>query len=229
MNNVHELARIHSRFPRQPPAADHQSGTLIMGRRNEHTREQQRTMALAAAADLVDREGQAGISMRAVGRAIGYTAGNLYLLFANQDDLLATVSEGTADAMYAALAGAAARCREPLAKLQAIAAAYIRFAQQHPNRWRLLFEHRLPPGTPDRPGAIVRQAALFDLVKAHLRPLLPNLQERQLHAAATALWSSVHGLCVLAVTGKLGWSGISSTRQLSDLIVHALVVGLNRP
>lgn len=200
-----------------------------MGRRNQHTREQQRTMALEAAERLIVEHGQAGFSMRAVAQAIGYTAGNLYLLFANQDDLLASVSERTAEALYACLAAAAARRKEPMARLQALAAAYIRFAQRNTSRWRLLFEHTLPPQMHDRPAAVAHQNALFGLVESHLRPVLPGLSERDLHAAATALWSSVHGLCVLAVTGKLAWSGIGNARPLSGLIVHALVTGLQSP
>jgi AcrR family transcriptional regulator len=197
-----------------------------MGRRNQHSREQQRAMALDAAAQLLASVGLAGFSMRQVAQAMGYTVGNLYLLFANQDDLLATVSEHTADAMYQALDAAAARQRQPLARLQAVAAAYIRFARQHTHRWRLMYEHRLPPGAAERPGAIARQRALFGLVERLLAPLLPELSERQLHVAATALWSSVHGLCVLTVTGKLAWSGLANSRQLSDLIVQALSAGL---
>ena len=197
-----------------------------MGRRNQHTREQQREMALAAAAALVEREGQSGASMRAVAAAIGYTVGNLYLLFDNQDDLLATVSERTADELHAALAAAARRRRQPLARLQALAAAYIGYAREHGNRWRMLFEHRLPPEMQDRPGAIARQQALFELVEVHLQPLLPALPPRQLRAAATALWSSVHGLCVLAVTGKLAWSGLADAGPLCELIVRSLVRGL---
>ena len=51
-----------------------------MGRRNQHSREEQRTMALDAAEALVAAEGLAGFSMRKVAQAMGYTVGNLYLL-----------------------------------------------------------------------------------------------------------------------------------------------------
>jgi AcrR family transcriptional regulator len=197
-----------------------------MGRRNQHSREQQRQMALDAADALVAAEGLAGFSMRKVAQAMGYTVGNLYLLFGNQDDLLAEVSLRTADTMYESLKAAAARGRSPLERLQAIAAGYITFAQKHAFRWRLMFEHQLPPEKWDHPGLDARQRALFEFVEEHLRPLLPGASARQLRAAATALWSSVHGLCVLAITGKLNWSGLKDVRPLSDLIVRTFVAGL---
>ncbi|MDE0856584.1 MAG: TetR/AcrR family transcriptional regulator [Nevskia sp.] len=197
-----------------------------MGRRNQHSREEQRRMALEAADALVAAEGLAGFSMRKVALAMGYTVGNLYLLFSNQDDLLAEVSLRTADDMYEYLRGVAAKPKAPLERLQAIAAGYISFAQKQAFRWRLMFEHYLPPEQWDHPGLEARQRALFAFVEEHLEPLLPQASQKQLHTAATALWSSVHGLCVLSTTGKLNWSGIKDVRPLSDLIVRAFVNGL---
>jgi len=183
-------------------------------------------MALDAADALVATEGLTGFSMRKVAQSMGYTVGNLYLLFSNQDDLLAEVSLRTADTMYQYLRSVAERPKAPLERLQAIAAGYISFAHKHSFRWRLMFEHYLPPEKWDHPGLDARQRTLFAFVEEHLAPLLPDASPRELHTAATALWSSVHGLCVLATTGKLHWSGLKDARPLSDLIVRALVKGM---
>lgn len=199
-----------------------------MGRRNQHSREQQREMALDAANALIAAEGLAGFSMRKVAQAMGYTVGNLYLLFSNQDDLLAEVSLRTADAMHAYLETQAAKGKTPLDRLQAISYGYIAFAQKHSFSWRLMFEHRLPPEQWNHPGLDAKQKALFEFVESHLEPLLPDASPKELRAAATALWSSVHGLCVLASTGKLNWSGLKDARPLSDLIVRVFVAGLKQ-
>ena len=197
-----------------------------MGRRNEHTQEQQREMALAAAELLVVRKGMAGFSMRKVASAIGYTVGNLYLLFESQDDLLSLINERTADAIYAFLRDSCEPQRGPRARLCAMGTAYIEFAQRHPHRWRLLFEHQLPAKMLPRPSVDVRLKRLFDLVEENLRELLPGARPERLHAAATALWSSVHGVCSLAVTGKLKWSGLHDYRPLSELVVETFLDGL---
>ena len=183
-------------------------------------------MALDAASSLIAAEGLAGFSMRKVALAMGYTVGNLYLLFSNQDDLLAEVSLRTADAMHAYLETQAARGKTPLERLQAISYGYIAFAQKHSFSWRLMFEHRLPPEQWNHPGLDAKQKALFEFVEGQLEPLLPEASPKELRAAATALWSSVHGLCVLASTGKLNWSGLKDARPLSDLIVRVFVAGL---
>lgn len=181
-----------------------------MGRRNLHTREQQREMAIAAAELILVREGIDDLSMRKVAQAIGYTVGNLYLLFQNQDDLLAALNERTADAVYLNLRDAIEPLVDPRERLSAMARAYIEFATRNPHRWRLLFEHRLPEEMKPRPSADMRIRRLFELVESTLAALEPKRKPETLRLRSTTLWSGVHGICSLAVSGKLSWSGSSA-------------------
>lgn len=197
-----------------------------MGRRNLHTREQQIEMAIAAAELILVSEGLSGLTMRKVADAIGYTVGNLYLLFENQDQLLVAVNERTADAVYVALRDASESADEPRLQVREIAAAYIEYAMRHASRWRLMFEHSLPVGSP-RPRAVeLRIKRMFELVESSLVPHLAGTQEASLRLHATTLWSGVHGICVLAVTGKLRWSGTDRYRVLSDHLVDTFLAGL---
>ncbi|MES2886329.1 MAG: TetR/AcrR family transcriptional regulator [Pseudomonadota bacterium] len=197
-----------------------------MGRRNLHSREQQQEMAIAAAELLLIRDGLAGLTMRKVAEVMGYTVGNLYLLFANQDVLLLAVNERTGDAIHAALRAAADAEPDAKRRPHAIAAAYIDFGRRHTHRWRLMFEHSLPPETRRPPEADARIRRMFELVQSVLTPLLPKLDNPALHLAATVLWSSVHGLCALAATGKLRWSGSDDHRAVSDALVDCCLAGL---
>ena len=211
-----------------PPkmGAVHQTQTEPMGRRNQHSREQQTEMAIAAAELILIREGLPGLTMRKVADAIGYTVGNLYLLFDNQDQLLLAVNERTADAIYSALRDGLDGVGDPAQQLREMAAAYIEFAMRHASRWRLMFEHSLPPGSA-RPRAVeLRIKRLFELVEASLTTLRPGGDAQHLRRDATTLWSGVHGICVLAVTGKLRWSGLEHYRELSDHLVDTFLRGL---
>lgn len=197
-----------------------------MGRRNLHTREQQTAMAIAAAELILVREGIAGLTMRKVSDAIGYTVGNLYLLFENQDQLLVAVNERTADAIYVALRDSVEDVSDPKAQLRELSAAYIEFALRNASRWRLMFEHSLPVGS-QRPRAVeLRIRRMFELVESSIKPHLQNASVERLRLNATALWSGVHGICSLAVTGKLRWSGTDSYRHLSDHLVETFLAGL---
>lgn len=194
-----------------------------MGRRNEHSREQQLDMAIAAAERLIVQEGMAGCSMRKIAQAIGYTVGQLYLLFKNQDELFIVLNERTADAVYSTLRDRIEDVDDPAEAIRLAARAYIEFATRHPNRWRLLFEHRLPPGSPVPQANLRKVQRLFGLIEQHLQALLPAADEDDLRLEATALWSGVHGVAVLAQSNKLVWSGIDDFGILTDRLVQGFV------
>lgn len=183
-------------------------------------------MALAAAERILVRSGTAGLSMRKVADAIGYTVGNLYLLFENQDDLLACVNERTTDAIHAELSAAAAHGRDPAQKLRRMAIAYIEYAQKNPHRWRLLFELHLPPAMVPRPSSDERIRKMFELVESSLEPLLPKAGAARLRSTAATLWSGVHGVSTLAVTGKLKWSGTTDFRPFCEQLVTTFLAGI---
>lgn len=197
-----------------------------MGRRNQHSREQQREMTIAAAELILVREGFSGLSMRKVADAIGYTVGQLYLIFRNQDDLLATINERTTDAIYGHLRNAADAETAPLPRLQALGSAYIEFAQNHPHRFRMLFEHRLPPEMEPRPSSETRIRRMFELVESAAADVVAENDPARLRQIATTLWSGVHGIAALAVSGKFKWAGEADFRRYSDDLITTYVAGL---
>lgn len=199
-----------------------------MGRRNLHSREQQRDMAIAAAELILVREGFAGLSMRKVADAIGYTVGQLYLIFQNQDDLLAIINERTADAIYGQLRDAIDGQRSADARLRTLAAAYIAFAQQHPHRFRMLFEHQLPTTMQPRASSELRIRRLFELVESCVAEVLPKATPARLRLTGATLWSGVHGIAALAVSGKYKWAGDTEFRRYSDNLINTYLAGLAR-
>ncbi|MGJ8669351.1 MAG: TetR/AcrR family transcriptional regulator [Oceanococcus sp.] len=194
-----------------------------MGRRNDHSREQQQEMAIAAAELLIVQEGMAGFSMRKVAKAIGYTVGQIYLLFKNQDELFIVLNERTADAVYSALRDRIDDVEDAAEAVRLAARSYIEFANRHPNRWRLLFEHRLPPGSAVPQANVRKVQRLFALIEQRLKELLPAADEHDLRVEATALWSGVHGVAVLSQSNKLIWSGVDDYGILTDRLVQGFV------
>ncbi|MEZ5533031.1 MAG: WHG domain-containing protein [Steroidobacteraceae bacterium] len=195
-----------------------------MGRRNLHSRDELRELALSEAARLVDSGGMAALGMREVARRMGYTVGSLYMVCTNLDDLIVQVNERTVMQLRASLEAVAGRARQPARRLRLLCAAYLDFAQEHTQRWRMVFEHRLPPGQAAPPTYRGHTHAIFGLVAAALRDAAPAREGSRSRDApeelAVVLWSAVHGICMLAVTGKLGVSGThASTRRMLDLLV----------
>ena len=159
-------------------------------------------MALDAARDIVARDGLRGLSTRRIAKEIGYTAGTLYHLFANLDDLIAQMNADTLEALLEACAGVDSE-GEPEAALHQLAARCIRFVGEHPKLWNAVFEHTLPDGRTLHERHITAVARLLGLAETALAPLFPSgMEDRRLHEARV-LWASLYGIASLAVSGKL--------------------------
>jgi len=197
-----------------------------MARRSEHSKEEIRDMALAAAQDIVKAEGLAGLSARKIAKKIGYTVGTLYLVFKNQDDLILTINARTLDALAAKMQDALQKCRQPRTCIVAMGRAYVDYASDNPQLWSMVFEHRLPPGEEVPPWFAVKVNKLFQLVEQQLTPLLENHSEKKIDLASRALWCGVHGICSLAVTGKLEINDAESINALTDSLINNYLAGL---
>lgn len=115
-----------------------------MARRNDHSPDALRRLALDAARAIAADEGLRGLTVRRVAERIGYAPGTLYNLFANLDELIVTLNAETLDRLAEALEAAAKQ--PPAVRAGAMVDAYFDVVEAEPLIWGLLFEHRLPAG-----------------------------------------------------------------------------------
>lgn len=195
-----------------------------MGRRADHSREELRAMALAAAREIVEAEGLDGLSARRIGRKIGYAAGTLYNVFDNLDDLIFHLNVGTLDAFYDVLTKKDLP-DDPEQALLVLAREYIAFTHAHPRLWNAIFEHRLPGGAAALPDwHLERVLRLLGLIERALAPLFrPNQQALRLHAARV-LWGAIYGIVSLEIAGKQAKT--ETTDDLAEILVTTFVAGL---
>jgi AcrR family transcriptional regulator len=199
-----------------------------VGRRGEHSKEEIAAMALDAAVTLLEEEGPDRLTTRAVAQRIGYTVGSLYFVFRNRDDLVLQVNMRTLDELRAELDAALAGCAGIDAPLLALGHCYLDFAERHPTRWRLVFEHN--PAHPDDVPAALRAKidAFFELICNALTARSPALDAVAVRLAAQSLWGGVHGIAVLSITGKLRAGGERPARLLVDDLIGTYLAGLDR-
>jgi AcrR family transcriptional regulator len=167
--------------------------------------------------------------MREVARRIGYTVGTLYLVFLNLDDLIVHLNERTVRELRHSLDAVNRKASKPAERLRLLAAAYVGFALLHTDRWRLVFEHRLPDGQKAPPTYRPQTAAVFALVVENLRLCLPRGTTGTPEEIAATLWSSVHGICILAVNAKLEAGPPVSVQRLVDLLLDRFVGATSAP
>lgn len=196
-----------------------------MGRRSSHTSNELRVMILDAARDIIETEGLAGLSAREIARRIGYSAGTIYNIYDNLDDVILHVEAGVLDALEQRLGTVVTATPGP-ETLTELARAYLAFTHEKPKLWNLLFEHHMQPGA-DIPDWYQRKLeGLLARVEQALAPLFPVGAEADRQRAARVLWAGVHGITSLSTADKLSIVTTETAGRLIEDLVKTYLQGV---
>ncbi len=151
-----------------------------------------------AARRLVEAEGPAALSLRAVAREAGVSPAAPYHHFKDKGELLAAVAKEGWTLLNAAMAQAKAAAPSPEAALTELGVAYVRFARQHPALYRVMYdsarqEEALPADVQhgdDSPYCRVRNT----LLEGGADPA----DHTELELITVAAWCAAHGLAEMA-------------------------------
>lgn len=196
-----------------------------MARRNDHSPEELTDMATRRVLDCLESTPASELSLRSIARDIGYSPGTLINHFGSFSLLLLAANARTLDDLYQTLHTAIHTANEKKSGLKAIASAYLAFARQRPNAWRLLFELRLADDEPLPAWQEQRIAALFTLLEQELLKLKPNARAQDCQQAARVLWAGVQGICQLTLENKLfSPAGMADDSEIliNSLLTHYL-------
>ena len=195
-----------------------------MGRRNDHSRDEIREMALKAGIELLESEGLAAVSARKIAAKIDYTVGTLYLVFENLDDLILHINLRTLNMMHDSMKAGLDSNYSPVVQLREMAVNYISFAQQNENRWRLVYEHATEMRSNIYDEYMRVSQDMLMLVEEQLAKL-QQADQLLLEKQARALWGGVHGICMLSLSDKLNHGDVP-IHDMTDLLIDQFVYGM---
>lgn len=157
---------------------------------------------VAAALEIINRRGPEGLTLREVAKRLGVTAAAPYRHFESKEALLAAVATDgfttLLEGMQVALEEAGP---EPLARYEAMAVGYVRFATAHPDHFRVMYG----PEVDFEDVAVPQRRAAFKL----LQDSVVACQDAGLAisdyagAIANKAWAYAHGLVTLYLHGLL--------------------------
>jgi AcrR family transcriptional regulator len=190
--------------------------------------EQLRAEIIAAAKELLAQSASSdAVSIRAVADAVGVTSPSIYLHFADKDELIAAVVMDVFDELDAAMVAAGDRESEPMAKLRAFGMAYVKFAVEHPEHYRVATMER---GIDDAQGPQAQMdKMLADNAFTHFMATVQLCMDAGIFAAgeplpvALHLWAAAHGIASLMIAKPyLPWGDLEST---ADAVLCAAALG----
>lgn len=159
---------------------------------------------------VIEREGVGALSLRDLSRRLGVSHAAPAHHFRDRSALLTAVATDGFERLSAALAAAAERAPSGAPRLEALGRAYVRFAQDHPAAFRVMFGRELSELDPPPPElAAAGQRAFARLVEAVTQALAAGPAEGRPAAedVAFACWSVVHGAATLWNDGPLRCAG----------------------
>ena len=165
-----------------------------------------RDALLEAAERVLERDGLAGLTLRAVAREAGVSHAAPTHHFGDLTGLVSELAAIGFRQFNAAQAAARAAETMPLMKAMAGAKAYVRYALEHPGIYGLMFRtERLDMTRPSlKQAADASFAALASAIGAYRQEQISaeTLSLEQAAAIARA-WSLVHGFTTLLLDGRL--------------------------
>ncbi len=157
----------------------------------------------AVAERLFAERGAQAVTMRELARELDVSAMTPYRYFRDKDEILAAVRAAAFDRFAAALERAAAVKGIAVVRANAVARAYLDFAFNEPNAYKLMFDVNQPDS--ERFPDLVRAGRRARLTMAGYTKQL--VAEGYLSGDPETLgkifWAMVHGLVMLHLTGRL--------------------------
>lgn len=178
-----------------------------------------RRALLQAAVRTIRSHGIDGLTLRAVGSTLGVSRTALYRHFTDKGALLAAVAAEGFRMLREETTRAWVDGERGLRGFEAMGVAYVRFALTHPSHYRVMFGADISSAT-DVQLAEEGTGAFQVLVDA-----LTELQQQDLarrddtQQMALFVWSTVHGVAMLAIDGRLGQKP-SAVDRLTHYTTH---------
>ena len=149
--------------------------------------------------DLLAETGdEQAVSIRAVAQRVGVSAPSIYLHFADKQALIDAVCEEVFEALHLRLRAASEGADNPFEALRAQGNAYVHFALENPEHYRLVMMTKHVPRDTSADRLIARGAFSY-LVESVGRCVQEGVYSGDPIELALGLWAAAHGVAALLV------------------------------
>ncbi|MEO8926556.1 MAG: TetR/AcrR family transcriptional regulator [Caulobacteraceae bacterium] len=186
-----------------------------------------RAEILRAAERIFVAEGYEGATIRKIADEVGVSSTALYMYFPDKDRILLEICDQAMSELMEINREIAARPADAVARVTAMLEAYVAFAQDNPNAYRLVFcASSLADSTHRQHATMELGRQCFERFSGVVREIAAQgrLRGGDARSAAQALWAACHGLIVLRIAKPdFDWA---PPGELTSVMIEGLLFGL---
>lgn len=172
---------------------------------------------IQAGIEILSREGMEALSLRQVARRAGVSHTAPYAHFADKQALIAAIAAAGYQKLYEALIAAQQPQDDPLARLMGTAHAYLQFALDEPDHFRITFSG-VVEAEQDYPDYVEQSKRCFALVVKVVEDCQTGglFTQADAQLIAVSIWSCIHGFVQLLLAKQLPGS-LTAQVSIHDL------------
>jgi AcrR family transcriptional regulator len=178
--------------------------------------ERLRADILQAAERLLFKTGDAdAVSIRAVAEAVGVTPPSIYLHFADKTDLIFQICQQHLERFHEHMRSAVEGIEDPVAWLETIGRAYIRWGLDNPEHYRILFMSK-PTEVPEHVDKqdVIMSGVLGDVLAIATKAVDEGKLTGDPALIGYGTWAAAHGLTSLLIScPDMPWPDVDQLRD----------------
>lgn len=197
--------------------------------RPEATPEQKtevRRILRKCAAEIYNREGQAGLSVRAIAKEAKVSVGTIYTYFGSLQGLMESLWSGPVERVADELGSISKQIKDPVERIRSLMQVYLKFANDNAEMYRGVFLYVRPVERPRNELEPAEKAVFPALLEAAISDGQAQKKIKACDAAdlAMMLWGSLHGC--LALPNNFGRLEFRNPDKVSEGVIDVLVSAL---
>jgi AcrR family transcriptional regulator len=187
-----------------------------------------RAALIAAAAGAIERIGYENLSLRELAASLAVSRAAPYRHFVDRRALLAALAAGGFDELAAIYRKAIGTGKTPRMRLAASGRAYLAFAAERPQLFRLMFASDLFDAGPLDPTLVKAAGDCYEVFEDLVAATLDDPDESVIKATTIAIMSSTYGFALLRMGNRLKpfMYGRLTQSELIDAVLSLEVTAL---
>jgi AcrR family transcriptional regulator len=173
---------------------------------------------LDTAKKIFTEKGLAETSIRNIASEIEYSPATIYLYFTDKNEILFHLQE-TAYENFMGKINEFSFMKDHFSRLKKKSVSYVEFAVKNPSSYELLFYDN--PYSKNKAEAVPPRNKILAMLKEDITTTIANnqLSRMPVNEAVSLVWSFLHGLSNLAMTGQISYiSGDEFSDHLNSLV-----------